>query len=143
MVPPSPSPFFSLLPHVSSTHTPSSPTPPRVPDELGEVAPGYFLEFLRTFIRPLDDLAPPTPGAVPHPDTPHYLAEAEIMLENGKNTLFVDMEHLRQYDAKLAEGISVDYVRFEPFLRRAVKRLTDDILAEEQFAEDAPQVHHT
>ena len=37
------------------------------------------------------------------------------------NTLFVDFSHLMAEDVELAEAIQCDYVRFEPFLRKAVQ----------------------
>ena len=37
------------------------------------------------------------------------------------NTLFLDFRHLLQSDGELAEAIQSDYVRFEPYLRRAVE----------------------
>lgn len=36
------------------------------------------------------------------------------------NTIFLDFTHVMQEDMELAEAIQSDYVRFEPFLRRAV-----------------------
>lgn len=42
------------------------------------------------------------------------------------STLFLDFRHVLQADDELAEAIQTDYVRFEPFLRRAVRTFVLD-----------------
>ena len=43
------------------------------------------------------------------------------MIKNDNTTVYVNFEHLLDYDAELAEAIELEYYRFEPFLRKAVQ----------------------
>jgi len=107
--------------------------PQRVADELGEVAQGFFLEFLQTFAPAAEPGTPArsTHGEGTQPETqgeavePIYVKQVEGMIEEGETTLFVDMEHVKLYDATLADGISKDLYRLEPYLRNAVRDLVE------------------
>lgn len=43
-----------------------------------------------------------------------------LMKEKEANTMFVDFQHLLDYDPNLAELIAAEYYRLEPQLRRGV-----------------------
>lgn len=43
-------------------------------------------------------------------------------------TLFCDFRHVMELDMELAEAIQTDYIRFEPYLRKAVQRFTHEQL---------------
>jgi len=106
-------------------------------DEAGVQVRSLFTEFLHDFflIQDDDDEA----DKKYHP----YVAQADAMAQhqlssadeddNGTSTspatvvsafdstLFVDFNHIYKFNTDLAEGLESDYIRFEPFLRKALK----------------------
>lgn len=56
-----------------------------------------------------------------------YVEQLKIMRSNEIQTMHVNFEHVQQFDDALAESISEEFYRFEPFLRRAVQALVRDI----------------
>lgn len=48
--------------------------------------------------------------------------DEEALPSSGfRNTLFLDFQHVLEEDMELAEAIQTDYVRFDPFLRKAIQ----------------------
>jgi len=67
-----------------------------------------FLEFMRGFqIDGEDDL--------------HYKGLVDTMRTDEYSTLYVDMEHVAEFDVDLAHAIQSEYYRVEPFLREGLR----------------------
>lgn len=63
-----------------------------------------------------------------------YVDQTEAMREAQKTTLYVDFEHLKAYDADLAELIKENHYRAEVYLRKAVQNFVRN--HEEAYAAD-------
>ncbi|EED96248.1 mcm6-like protein [Thalassiosira pseudonana CCMP1335] len=90
-----------------------------VVDEGGELVRVRFHEFMQNYseIRQLKSgqEANPTVSQQEEED------EEEMEMSAFSNTICVNYRHLLSYDTDLAEAIEGEYVRFEPYLRRATK----------------------
>jgi DNA replication licensing factor MCM6 len=51
----------------------------------------------------------------------NYNEQIINMIKNDKTTVYINFEHLMDYDSELAEAIELEYYRFESFLRKAVQ----------------------
>lgn len=54
------------------------------------------------------------------PNSVSYNEQMTDMIKHDKTTMYVNYEHLMEFDPELSEAIELEYFRFEPFLRRAV-----------------------
>ena len=50
-----------------------------------------------------------------------YVAQAKTMAEGESTTMYVDFTHVQSFDNHLAEAVSSEYYRFEPFVRQAIQ----------------------
>jgi DNA replicative helicase MCM subunit Mcm2 (Cdc46/Mcm family) len=50
-----------------------------------------------------------------------YVAQAALLPKNEKSTLFVNFQHVLEYDDEIAKHILMDYYRVEPFLNKALQ----------------------
>lgn len=97
-----------------------------ITDESGELVKQRFLEFLGSFS---------VEGIYPYAEQATQMARRQLSRRSVQddddhgdkpasifaNTLFLDFTHVLQADEELAEAIQADFIRFEPFLRRAVQ----------------------
>ena len=51
----------------------------------------------------------------------NYNEQIIHMIKNDKTTVYINFDHIMDYDSELAEAIELEYYRFEPFLRKAIK----------------------
>jgi DNA replication licensing factor MCM6 len=93
---------------------------PRVEDDVGNEAAEQFFNFLNTFMGKPED----TPSTNPEPK---YYENVRHMRDQEDSTLFVDFTDIQASDAHLADSISANYLRLEPFLKRAVQRLVRNV----------------
>ena len=49
-----------------------------------------------------------------------YRGQISHIIQNDKSTLFVNYQHVLDFDFELAEAIEMEYYRFDPFLRKAL-----------------------
>ncbi|PWN50419.1 putative MCM6-involved in replication [Violaceomyces palustris] len=90
---------------------------PPVTDEVGERVREGFSFFLENFIdQPL--------SGSPDPDGDQidriYVDQIKALRDYGRTTLFVDFSHVLRFDEVVARAISEQYLRFLPYLRRAL-----------------------
>jgi len=52
-----------------------------------------------------------------------YLSQLNFMMQNNKSTVYVNFEHIVEVDHELAEAIELEFYRFEPYLRSAVRAI--------------------
>jgi DNA replication licensing factor MCM6 len=51
----------------------------------------------------------------------NYKDQITNMIKNDKTTVYINFEHLTDFDSELSEAVELEYYRFEPFLRKAVQ----------------------
>ena len=51
----------------------------------------------------------------------NYNEQIINMIKNDKTTVYINFEHLMDFDSELGEAIELEYYRFESFLRKAVQ----------------------
>ncbi|KAK9447473.1 MCM2/3/5 family-domain-containing protein [Limtongia smithiae] len=88
---------------------------PKVVDKTGEEVGETFREFLETFEDP----------AAPQDDDSekYYVRQIRELKIEDRSTLYVDYTHLMEAHAILAQAITEQYYRFQPFLLRALHKL--------------------
>ncbi|CAM9389484.1 unnamed protein product, partial [Discosporangium mesarthrocarpum] len=90
-------------------------------DEGGEIVLNRFYDFLAKFTSSAEGMTDATDGAVSlYRD---YLAQIAAMVQNDKNTVYVDVQHVFSYDQELGEAIEIEYLRFLPYMNKALSRL--------------------
>ncbi|KAK9349876.1 MCM2/3/5 family-domain-containing protein [Lipomyces doorenjongii] len=93
---------------------------PKVVDKTGEEVGETFREFLETFIDPASEIAN---DAAEQGERYYIKLIRELRIED-KCTLYVDYAHLASvHDGILAQAITEQYYRFQPFLLRALHKL--------------------
>ncbi|KAJ4765576.1 DNA helicase [Rhynchospora pubera] len=98
-------------------------------DEKATRVEGIFLEFLKRF--KVDANAPDA----------HYEAEVERMRLTESNTMFIDFSHVISFNDVLQRAIVEEYLRFEPYLRKACNRFILGLKSGENrpvFTDDSP-----
>ncbi len=50
------------------------------------------------------------------------MEQAKSMVEYDQSTMYVDYVHMVTFDGHLAEAVSSEYYRFEPYVRAAILR---------------------
>ncbi|KAA8537155.1 hypothetical protein F0562_029619 [Nyssa sinensis] len=81
-------------------------------DEKAVRVENIFLEFLKSF--KLDQ----------NSREPFYESEIEAMKPSESNTMFIDFSHVMRFNDVLQKAISDEYLRFEPFLKNALRELS-------------------
>ncbi|KAL2006286.1 hypothetical protein VTN00DRAFT_9940 [Thermoascus crustaceus] len=101
---------------------PYAPPPPPVVDLAGEKVQQAFEELLETYVEePSSSAIPPSSEML---SDKYYIAQIHGMRKFGLSTLYVDFTHLTSLDNQiLAEAISNQYYRFQPFLTKALHNL--------------------
>ncbi|KAJ3694519.1 hypothetical protein LUZ60_009999 [Juncus effusus] len=79
-------------------------------DEKATRVEGIFLEFLKRF------------KTNPNSPEPHYESEIERMRLSESTTMYIDFSHVMSFNDVLWKAISEEYLRFEPYLRKACNR---------------------
>ncbi|KAK9323278.1 MCM2/3/5 family-domain-containing protein [Lipomyces orientalis] len=93
---------------------------PKVVDKTGEEVGETFGEFLETFIDPASEIAN---GDAEQGERYYIRLIRELRIED-KSTLYVDFAHLTSvHGGVLAQAITEQYYRFQPFLLRALHKL--------------------
>ncbi|CAN0476922.1 unnamed protein product, partial [Ectocarpus sp. 12 AP-2014] len=92
-------------------------------DEGGEIVLNRFYDFLAKFTSSAEGTTDGTDGVQLYRD---YLAQIAAMVENEKNTVYVDVQHVFAYDQELGEAIELEYLRFMPFMNKALARLVQE-----------------
>ncbi|KAL1863321.1 MCM DNA helicase complex subunit mcm6 [Paecilomyces lecythidis] len=107
---------------VSSRRNPYAPPPPPVVDLAGEKVQQAFEELLETYVEePTSSALPPSSEML---SDKYYIAQIHGMAKFGLSTLYVDFTHLTSMDNQiLADAISNQYYRFQPFLTKALHNL--------------------
>ena len=95
-----------------------------------------FTDFLQHYLR--DDAE----QEMDHTNDPSlffstYETQLISMLNAGKTTVYVDHSDLMQYDNSLASAIREHYLRFDPYLRQAVKEVVGKVKEKAKSAERA------
>jgi len=99
---------------------PYAPPPPPVVDLAGEKVQQAFEELLETYVEePSSSAIPPSSEML---SDKYYIAQIHGMRKFGLSTLYVDFTHLTSNQI-LAEAISNQYYRFQPFLTKALHNL--------------------
>ncbi|KAJ3326967.1 MCM DNA helicase complex subunit mcm6 [Blyttiomyces sp. JEL0837] len=80
---------------------------PRVVDETAEEARSNFELFLEDFVD--------------ENGQHYYIEQIKNLKESSSTTVFVDFEHVSSYDETLANLLTAQYFRIDPFLRKAVQ----------------------
>ncbi|KAL2003530.1 hypothetical protein VTN02DRAFT_3515 [Thermoascus thermophilus] len=101
---------------------PYAPPPPPVVDLAGEKVQQAFEELLETYVEePSSSAIPPSSEML---SDKYYIAQIHGMRKFGLSTLYVDFTHLTSLENQiLAEAISNQYYRFQPFLTKALHNL--------------------
>jgi len=88
----------------------------QVVDSSGEEVKSRFYEFLRGYRSDNDfeDMATQRRLMI------DYQAQIDWMIKNDKTTVFVNFLHMREYDPELSDAVEFEYIRFEPYLRKAI-----------------------
>ncbi|KAJ3114362.1 MCM DNA helicase complex subunit mcm6 [Physocladia obscura] len=81
----------------------------RVTDEVAAEVLASFEQFLATFVDAENE--------------PYYINQIKALKVQKSQTLFVDLQHLRDTDQTLCAVIESQYYRMEPYLRKAVQNL--------------------
>lgn len=93
---------------------------PKVVDKTGEEVGETFREFLETFVDPAAEFVDEVSSEA---DLYYIKLIRELKIED-KSTLFVDYLHVASVqDGVLAQAITEQYYRFQPFLLRALHKL--------------------
>jgi len=97
-----------------------------------EIVQERFMNFLETFVG-LDEedealiVDANTSGLQSQGSTQRllvdYLSQLNFMMQNNRSTVYVNFEHIAQVDHELAEAIELEFYRFEPYLRNAVRAI--------------------
>ena len=90
-------------------------------DHFGDVVREKFFEFLETFstANAAYSMSQASAGTAGEESQQYYIEQLKAMRESEKTTLFVDWQHLMSIDADLAEELELQYLRVDPFLRKA------------------------
>lgn len=123
--------------------------PTHAPVELCEQVKERFLRFLNGFVLVESQEAEPSQsnthsqgsGGRPSQPARFYVEQLATMKERELKCLYVDFEHVEQYDQSLCENIAEAYYRLEPFLRSAVRSFVRqhlDTYAENEDGSDKP-----
>jgi DNA replication licensing factor MCM6 len=64
---------------------------------------------------------------------PYYRQKLAEMAKNDLSTLTVNYSHLKDFSEQLAKLVSEQYVRLEPFLRKAIQTLMIQSFPEKAF----------
>ncbi|KAK9469115.1 MCM2/3/5 family-domain-containing protein [Lipomyces arxii] len=90
---------------------------PKVVDRIGEEVGETFSEFLLTFSDPAAAIASGS-------DDSYYVKQIREMRIEDRSTLYVDYSHVATVQGGvLAQAITEQYYRFQPFLLRALQKL--------------------
>lgn len=97
----------------------------RVVDETGEKLREEFLSFLEHYREGNTSTSPTSSQLASEPpqmtaELPFYRQQLLEMRNEGTSTLYVDYNHLFRYNDVLANAITGNFYRFEPFLRTAL-----------------------
>ena len=86
-----------------------------------------FYEFLDQYIPPEADQAESSRRSSMTADLshsiPYYVTQLQQMQESEKTTLYVNWEHLLDYDLELAQFIADHHHQVEPYLKKALQNL--------------------
>ncbi|DBA75227.1 TPA: MCM DNA helicase complex subunit mcm6 [Trebouxia sp. C0004] len=86
-----------------------------------------FYDFLDQYIQPEADQAESSRQTAATADSsqgiPCYVSQLQRMKDSEKTTLYVQWEHLVDYDLELAQFIQDYYHHLEPYLRKALQNL--------------------
>lgn len=86
-----------------------------------------FYDFLDQYIQPEADQAESSRQTAATADSsqaiPCYVSQLQRMKDSEKTTLYVQWEHLVDYDLELAQFIQDHYHLLEPYLRKALQNL--------------------
>ena len=98
----------------------SNITSATVADEAGDIVEQRFSGFLNEYIDPtlIDNQDSTNQSMI---NRLNYSEQIRTMLNLNKTTLYVNFEHINDYDNELAEAIQLEYYRFDPYLRKALK----------------------
>ena len=92
-----------------------------------EGARAKFYDFLDQFIPPEADQAESSRRSSMTADSsqslPYYVTQLQQMQDVQKTTLYVNWEHLLDYDLELAQFIADHHHRVEPYLKKALQNL--------------------
>ena len=88
-----------------------------IEDEAGNIVKGRFFDFIMESKSFEDE---PENLTLQQKLTVDYKAQISTIIQNDKTTLFVNLQHLGEFDHELMEAVEMEYYRFEPFLRKAV-----------------------
>mmetsp|Transcript_2637 Transcript_2637/g.4428 ORF Transcript_2637/g.4428 Transcript_2637/m.4428 type:complete len:857 (-) Transcript_2637:354-2924(-) len=91
----------------------------QAPDDLGLIIKDKFNEFLDNFSSEQEDNVSTSNIEGPYRD---YVHQLKALKERDRTTLYIDFQHLRNFDVYLAdEAVVKEYYRFEPYLCQAVE----------------------
>ncbi|CAM9631186.1 unnamed protein product [Ascophyllum nodosum] len=110
----------------------ASAPPSQNVDEGGEIVLNRFYDFLAKFTSSAEGTTDGTDGVQLYRD---YLAQIGAMVQNDKNTVYVDVQHVFAYDQELGEAIELEYLRFTHFMNKALARLVQE--EHPQYTSDA------
>ncbi len=86
-----------------------------------------FYDFLNQYIEPEADQAESSRLSAATADSsqaiPCYVSQLQHMKDGEKTTLYIQWEHLVDYDVELAQSIQDNYHLLEPYLRKALQNL--------------------
>lgn len=106
-----------------SNRAAANPDPEEVKDEVVELMQERFSDFLRNYEASTEEMDI-SQGNTPNTSTQVYqvyVIQADKMAEEDTTTMYLDFAHLISFDTELAEVIELEYFRFEPCLREAVR----------------------
>ena len=90
----------------------------QVVDESGEIVKAKFSQFISEY----EDKDLDTENSTTHQRLmSDYKSQISYIIQNDKSTLFVNFQHVKEYDFELAEAIELEFYRFEPYLRKSIQ----------------------
>lgn len=105
---------------------------PPVIDTTSEQVRDSFRQFLDSY-REEHASGSPDPDGDGNGVEPLYVEQIRSLRSNERTTVYVDFTHVLRFDEILAGAISEQYVRFLPYLRRAMVDLVAHYIPEYQF----------
>ncbi len=91
-----------------------------------------FYDFLNRYIEPEADQAESSKLSAATADSskaiPCYVSQLQHMKDSEKTTLYIQWEHLVDYDVELAQSIQNNYHVLEPYLRKALQNLVRTLI---------------
>ena len=106
-------------------------------------AQSKFADFLNVYVQPESDQVESSrltaASAESTQNVPHYVQQLHQMRDSEKTTLYVEWEHLMDYDLDLAQFIQDNHHRLEPYLKKAVQKLVTDHIPAYAQTEGAEQ----